>query len=674
MTTRALPTSHKTRFVPADEKNLSAVPATLTADELQEVISQALWGALPTNPRARCCSATSPDAHFPMSNPPPHLKSCHTRTEWGVAQKLQSRHATTLEEGVLEGCYRAMAMSGHAMDAGPNKASDWLLPNSKHWYISKATPASGHGGHGGGHSRRESKSQPDIKLSKNQFSAGLKKVLGLRVPWANLDGLWRRVLKAYPAQPSIGLDGHVVAQPPHAAHAARRAHGGGAGGEPSPAQRAAVAAGLRFAASMGPPPALSSSAPRAASHGGGGASPLRDEQRRRQAQQAQEEEEERERRQVPSAAASPDPAFRGSSQGQDQGQGQGQGDIGDLGADDTLLFGTQPSPHWRVTLRELDRHRPATDSNPGGGHHRQSAMMGATTATTTATAAGVATEAAEAPRTTYAEAGTAGGGGAYGFGLSGGARLAGAARPKSAPAGGRKARKAAAAVAAASAKAMAERPPWHFTNGKGNRLVHATGDAGRRAEAADAALAAEIAAATGVSSHITLHQFACAFRPPHNDLGGPSGHHGSHYGSHNGGHNGGHNGEEAEQGGSDGRRGKHHAQEPAAVAAPLTLHGRGGSTAWMNGAFSRVMDGMDRDNLLIHEVKSTGPRVFFSALTLTHTYAHTPPTPLAIHTLPPSRLNDVNRLNNAHRQPYSLSLVFSLLFSSLFFSALSRPP
>jgi len=43
------------------------------------------------------------------------------------------------------------------------------------------------------------------KISKNKFAEGLDAVLGLRIPWANVDALWRHLLASYPAEPPTAV-------------------------------------------------------------------------------------------------------------------------------------------------------------------------------------------------------------------------------------------------------------------------------------------------------------------------------------------------------------------------------------------------------------------------------------------------------------------------------------
>jgi hypothetical protein len=79
-------------------KDQARVPDSLTADELQEVVSQALW-------------------------------------EWGISKRLLDRTSTFMPEEVLVSAFRVMALGGKAMDAGNNKAADWLSPKARDWYM-----------------------------------------------------------------------------------------------------------------------------------------------------------------------------------------------------------------------------------------------------------------------------------------------------------------------------------------------------------------------------------------------------------------------------------------------------------------------------------------------------------------------------------------------------------
>ena len=134
-------------------------------------------------------------------------------TEWGLKQKLVTKHAKVLPDSVLEACFRGMAMSGAAMDAGPLKSETWLTESAKAWFMGQQAanepngqdPRNGSGSSGAG----------QAKLSKNQFTQGLKQVLGLHVPWANADSLWRRILKDFPAtEPPPALDHHHASTSP----------------------------------------------------------------------------------------------------------------------------------------------------------------------------------------------------------------------------------------------------------------------------------------------------------------------------------------------------------------------------------------------------------------------------------------------------------------------------
>jgi hypothetical protein len=107
--------------------------------------------------------------------------------------------------------------------------------------------------------------------------------------------------------------------------------------------------------------------------------------------------------------------------------------------------------------------------------------------------------------------------------------------------------------------------------------VSATGAAGAAAAAADAVERALLKAVAG-ASHLSLHQFTAAFRPPQNAP--KSGRQSS----------------SASASGGGGVRSLERRPD-----APLNLHARGGSTDWMNEAFAKVMQAMDADRLLLHE-------------------------------------------------------------------------
>jgi hypothetical protein len=129
-----------------------------------------------------------------------------------------------------------------------------------------------------------------------------------------------------------------------------------------------------------------------------------------------------------------------------------------------------------------------------------------------------------------------------------------------------------------------------------------------KAEAKKEALLA--AAALASASHITLHQFVQAFKPPHNDAAmqlarrekqeakqvaaaEATANGGAGCG---GGCAGGCNGAAGAAGGSSSS-----SSSSSSSDRPLTLRKRGGSTAWINDAFGRVMAAIDRDGLLLHE-------------------------------------------------------------------------
>ena len=76
------------------------VPDNFSCDELQEIVSQAIW-------------------------------------EWGINRKLVPREALELPEKCLTACFRAMAM-GDGLDAGPNTSDGWLSQSAKAWYMDSA--------------------------------------------------------------------------------------------------------------------------------------------------------------------------------------------------------------------------------------------------------------------------------------------------------------------------------------------------------------------------------------------------------------------------------------------------------------------------------------------------------------------------------------------------------
>jgi len=101
-------------------------------------------------------------------------------------------------------------MSGAAMDAGPLKSDTWLTESAKAWFMGQqaANEPTGHD------PRTSSSGAGQAKLSKNQFTQGLKQVLGLHVPWANADALWRRILKDFPAtEPPLAIDHYANTNP-----------------------------------------------------------------------------------------------------------------------------------------------------------------------------------------------------------------------------------------------------------------------------------------------------------------------------------------------------------------------------------------------------------------------------------------------------------------------------
>jgi hypothetical protein len=362
-----------------------------------------------------------------------------------VAQKLVARDAQVLPDAVLEACFRGMAMGDRsAMDAGPHRSDLWLTAAAKAWFMNQQAAAAAPGG---GSSSPSHGAQ--TKLSKNQFTAGLKQVLGLHVPWANADALWRRVLKEFPAEPSASYDAHAAPRATKTAAALSPLSSGGRASRyaaPSPIGRDAP-----------PSPAFP---PR-----GSALWPASERSRRAATEQ-----------------------FAGDV------EVEAEEPCG-LTGDGSLLFGAD----WRGQVRDL--RRSANEQ--------------------------------VAPRRALLRKGAAA-----------------AARPKSAPLG--------SGARGDAAKVRAS----------------ATGAAGAAAAAADDVERALLKAVAG-ASHLSLHQFTAAFRPPQN---APK------------------PGRRSSLASGGGVRSLERRPD-----TPLNLHARGGSTDWMNEAFAKVMQAMDADRLLLHE-------------------------------------------------------------------------
>jgi hypothetical protein len=114
--------------------------------------------------------------------------------EWAVEKELVSASETTLDEAALEHCFREMCLMRSSLDLGPGgHRSDWLTSSTKEWYSNQ-------------HNGR-------AKLSKNQFSTGLRTLLSIDVPWANVDALWRRMVKPQQSEEEWDL-AVVMAKPP----------------------------------------------------------------------------------------------------------------------------------------------------------------------------------------------------------------------------------------------------------------------------------------------------------------------------------------------------------------------------------------------------------------------------------------------------------------------------